>query len=89
MALGARPGQVSRLVIGSGLRLAAAGVAVGLVAAVAGAHVLTALLYEVSPTDPATLVAVGVTLLAAAAAASWLPASRATTVSPAEVLRGE
>jgi predicted permease len=89
MALGARPGQVSRLVLGSGLRLAAAGVAVGLVAAVVGGRVLTALLYEVSPTDPATLVAVGVTLLGAAAAASWLPAWRATTVSPAEVLRGE
>ena len=89
MALGARPGHVSRLVVGSGMRLAAAGVAVGLVAAIAGSRVLTALLYEVSPTDPATLVAVGVTLLGAAAAASWLPAWRATTVNPAEVLRGE
>ena len=89
MALGARPGQVSRLVMGSGLRLAAAGVAVGLVIAVAGGRVLTALLYEVSPTDPATLVVVGLALLGAAAAASWLPAWRATTVSPAEVLRGE
>jgi ABC-type antimicrobial peptide transport system permease subunit len=89
MALGARPGGVRRLVVGSGLRLAAAGVAVGLVAAVMGGRVLTALLYEVSPTDPTTLVAVGATLLLAAAAASWLPARRATTVSPAEVLRGE
>ena len=89
MALGARPGQVRRLVMGSGLRLAAAGVAAGLVVAVAGGRVLTALLYEVSPTDPATLVAVGLMLLAAAAAASWLPAWRATTVTPAEVLRGE
>jgi len=89
MALGARPGQVRRLVIGSGLRLAAAGVAAGLVVAVVGGRVLAALLYEVSPTDPATLLAVGVTLLGAAAAASWLPAWRATTVTPAEVLRGE
>jgi ABC-type antimicrobial peptide transport system permease subunit len=89
MALGARPGQVSRLVIGSGLQLAAAGVVVGLVVAVLGARVLTALLYEVSPTDPATLVGVGVTLLGAAAAASWIPAWRATRVSAAEVLRGE
>jgi predicted permease len=89
MALGASPGQVSRLVIGSGLRLAAVGVALGMVAAVAGGRVLTALLYEVSPTDPATLVTVGATLLLAAAAASWLPARRATTVSAAEVLRGE
>jgi predicted permease len=89
MALGARPRQVRGVVIGSGLRLAAVGIVVGLVVAVVGGRVLTALLYEVSPTDPATLVAVAVTLLAAAGAASWLPARRATTVSPAEVLRGE
>jgi putative ABC transport system permease protein len=89
IALGARPGQVRRLVIGSGLQVAAAGLAVGLVVAVLGARLLTALLYEVTPTDPATLVAVGMTLLGAAAAASWLPARRATTVNPAEVLRGD
>jgi len=51
--------------------------------------VLTALLYEVSPTDPVTLLAVGLTLLGTALAASWLPARRATRVRPAEVLRGE
>ncbi|HKN65287.1 MAG TPA: hypothetical protein VJW73_03375, partial [Gemmatimonadaceae bacterium] len=79
----------SWLVIGSGMRLAVLGVVVGLVAAIAGRSVLTALLYEVTPTDPVVLVAVTVTLLGAAAAASWLPARRATTVSPAEVLRGE
>ncbi len=89
MALGARPAQVSRLVIRSGLALAAGGVAAGLLVAVAGRRVLTALLYEVSPTDPPTLVAVGVTLLGAAVAASWLPARRATAVNPAEALRGE
>jgi predicted lysophospholipase L1 biosynthesis ABC-type transport system permease subunit len=89
MALGARPGAVRGLVLGSGLRLAAVGIAVGLLAAVVGGRVLTALLYEVSPTDPATLLAVGVTLVGAAAAASWVPARRATRVSPAEVLRGD
>ncbi len=89
MALGARPDGVRRLVLRSGLRLAGAGVAAGLVAAVAGGRVLTSLLYEVSPTDPATLAAVGVTLLGAAAVASWLPARRATSVSPAETLRGD
>jgi ABC-type lipoprotein release transport system permease subunit len=51
--------------------------------------VLTALLYEVSPTDPPTLVAVAAALLGAAIAASWLPARRATAVNPAEALRGE
>ena len=89
MALGARPQALRRLVVGSGLRLAAGGVAAGLVAAVAGARVLTTLLYEMSPTDPATLAIVAVTLLGAAAAASWVPARRATRVSSAEVLRGE
>ncbi len=89
MALGARPDSVSRLVVGSGLRLAAAGVAAGLVAAVVGGRVLDSLLYETSPTDPATLAGVGAALVGAAAAASWIPARRATRVSSAEVLRGE
>jgi predicted permease len=89
MALGAPPRSVRRLVMRSGLRLAAAGVAAGLVAAVVGARVLTALLYEMSPADPTTLAAVGATLLGAAAVASWLPARRATQVASAEVLRGE
>jgi ABC-type lipoprotein release transport system permease subunit len=46
-------------------------------------------LYETSATDPLTVVAVGVVLLGAALLASWIPARRATMVSPAEVLRGE
>jgi predicted lysophospholipase L1 biosynthesis ABC-type transport system permease subunit len=89
MALGARPAALRRLVVGAGLRLAAVGVAAGLVAAVASGRVLRSLLYEMSPTDPATLAIVALTLLAAAAAASWVPARRATRVSSAEVLRGE
>jgi predicted permease len=89
LVLGAPPRSVGRLVVGAGLRLAAAGVAAGLIAAVAGARVLGTLLYELSPTDPLTLAAVGATLLGAAAAASWLPARRAARVSSAEVLRGE
>jgi predicted permease len=89
MALGARPGAVRGLVLRSGLRLAAAGIAVGLVVAAAGGRVLAALLYEVSPTDPATLLSWPRRSPPAAAAASWLPARRATMVSPAEVLRGD
>jgi ABC-type antimicrobial peptide transport system permease subunit len=89
MALGAPPSSVRRLVLEAGLRLAAGGVAVGLIAASGGGRVLRSLLYDVSPSDPATLAAVGATLLAAAAVASWVPAHRATQVSSAEVLRGE
>ena len=78
-----------RLAIGVGLRLAAAGVVVGLILALVGGRAIRALLFEVSPFDPVTIGATGVVLLGAALLASWLPARRATTVSPAEVLRGE
>ena len=89
LALGARDGQVRALVMGSGLRLAAAGIATGFAIAMAGRRLIAGLLYEVSPTDGATLAAVATALLAAALLASWLPAQRATRVSPAEVLRGD
>jgi putative ABC transport system permease protein len=89
LALGARHGQVRALVIKSGMLLAGVGVAAGLGVAIVGKRVIAELLYEVSPTDVATLGAVAVVLLGAALLASWLPARRATTVSPAEVLRGE
>ena len=89
MALGAQAGMVRRLAVGAGLRLAGVGVAVGLILALVGGRAIRALLFEVSPFDPATLAATGVVLLGAALLASWLPARRATTVSPAEVLRGE
>jgi predicted permease len=89
MALGARPQAVRRLAMLSGLRLALGGVVVGLVLALAGGRALRALLFEVSPSDPVTLAAVGAVLLGAALVASWVPARRAMGVSPAEVLRGE
>lgn len=89
MALGAQPGQVRRLVMASALTLAGAGIVAGLLASVAGKRIIATLLYEVSPTDVVTLAGVSVALLGAALLASWLPARRATLVSPAEVLRGE
>jgi ABC-type antimicrobial peptide transport system permease subunit len=89
MALGAQPGQVRRLVIASALTLAGAGIAAGLLASLAGKKMMAALLFEVSPTDVVTLAGVSAALLGAALLASWLPARRATTVSPADVLRGE
>lgn len=89
LALGARHGQVRALVIKSGMLLAVAGVSAGIAVAVLGRRIIADLLYQVSPTDGATLAAVAGALLGAALLASWLPARRATTVSPAEVLRGE
>ena len=89
MAMGATPRAVRLLALGAGVRLGVVGVAVGLGLALVGSRVLRSLLFEVSTTDPVTIGAVGGVLLAAALLASWLPARRATTVSPAEVLRGD
>jgi predicted permease len=89
LALGARHGQVQALVIRSGMTLAVAGVVAGMAVAMVGRRIIAELLYQVSPTDVATLAAVAGVLLGAALLASWLPARRATTVSPAEVLRGD
>jgi predicted permease len=89
VALGAAGGQVARLIVGQSLRLALAGVGAGLVAALAVTRVLRALLFEVSPTDPVTLGAVVVVLVAVALLASWLPARRAARVDPMVALRAE
>ncbi|MGH7709673.1 MAG: FtsX-like permease family protein [Gemmatimonadaceae bacterium] len=89
LALGARHGQVRALVIKSGMLLAVAGVTSGIVVAVLGKRIIADLLYQVSPTDIATLAGVAGALLGAALLASWIPACRATSVSPVEVLRGE
>jgi putative ABC transport system permease protein len=87
MALGARVAQVGRMVVLQSVRLAALGVVVGLLGAVAVTRLLGALLYGVAPTDPVTLAAVSALLVLLAAAASYAPARRAARVDPAEVLR--
>jgi putative ABC transport system permease protein len=87
MALGAGARDVLGLVLGQSLRLAAAGLALGLVAAVALARLLTGVLYQVTPLDAPTLAAVAFLLLAAAAAAGQLPARRAMRIEPATALR--
>jgi predicted permease len=89
MALGARVGEVARLVVRQAVALAAAGVALGLAGALAGTRVLRSLLFEVSPTDPAVLGAVAALLIAIAALAAFAPARRAARVDPAEALRSE
>jgi ABC-type antimicrobial peptide transport system permease subunit len=87
MALGARAGEVGGMIMLQSVRLAAIGVAIGLLGAVAATRVLRSLLFEVSPTDPITLAAVALFLMLLAALASYAPARRAARVDPIEVLR--
>lgn len=89
LALGARPGAVVTMVVRDALGLAAAGVALGALAALWTSRFLASLLFEVTPADPLTLAAVSLLLLAAAASAAWLPARRAARVNPLAALRTE
>ncbi len=89
MALGARRQNVVGLVVGAGMRLALAGLAVGLVAAFALTRLLGSLLYAVAPADPATFATVALVLALVAFCASYLPARRASGIDPIEALRDE
>jgi len=89
MALGAQLGDVAKLVVGHGLKLAAAGVALGLAAAVALHSIMTSLLYGVTGTDPITFATVSLVLMMIAALACYIPARRATRVDPVVALRHE
>jgi len=89
IALGAPAGQVLGMVVGGGLRLAIAGVALGLGGALLVTQALKAALYQVSATDPLTFLGVSALLLAVAAVASWAPARRAARVDPMLSLRAE
>jgi len=87
MALGASPRHVITDVLGQGLRLAAVGVAVGLVLALAATRLLASTLYATSATDVATFASVSLLLIVIAAAASLVPALRASRVDPLIALR--
>jgi putative ABC transport system permease protein len=89
MALGARRAEVFRLVLSQGLTLSVAGIAIGLVGALAAGRVLTSLIASVRPGDPLTLSAAAGLLLTAALVATFFPARRATKVDPATALRHE
>jgi ABC-type antimicrobial peptide transport system permease subunit len=89
MALGARRGDVHRLVLREGMTPVAVGLLVGVGAAAGLARGFRSLLFEVRPTDPVTLVSAAALLGLVAAAACWAPARRATARSAAETLRLE
>jgi predicted permease len=87
MAFGAQPSSIFRLVIGQGLTLSAAGVGVGLVAALLLTRAMTKLLVGVTPTDPLTFVMMIVVFFAIAVVACFVPARRAASVQPTVALR--
>jgi putative ABC transport system permease protein len=89
VALGARPHDVLRMVLGHSAALVGAGVAAGLLGSLALSRTLRGLLFDLSATDPATLTAMAVVLAAVALLASYLPARRATRVDPVIALRSE
>jgi predicted permease len=89
IALGATPGGILSLVVGYGLRLSAAGVAIGVLLAFAITRVMETMLVGVKPVDPATFVAMGVVFSVIAGAASWVPARRAARLDPTVALRDE
>jgi predicted permease len=89
VALGAGGGDVLQMVLYRGATITVVGLGLGVVAALAASRLLRGALYDVAPADPLTYGLVAVLLLAAALAASWLPARRATRVSPMVALRSE
>jgi glucans biosynthesis protein C len=89
LALGATPVDVRGLVLRQGMKLALAGVAVGVGGALAMNRVLGSLLFEVSPSDPVAIGGGAVIFLSVAALASIVPARRAAQTPPAEALRGD
>ena len=88
-ALGATPGQILKLVVGSGCVLGLTGSLVGVVGATATRGALSGQTYGVSPSDPLTLMVTVIGLVIVAAVASIIPASRALRIDPVGALRGE
>ncbi|MBA3496174.1 MAG: FtsX-like permease family protein [Gemmatimonadales bacterium] len=89
MALGARPPEILRLVVGDGMLTVAVGVLVGVMAAAGLSRFLESLLYGVEPHDPTTFIGVTLLIGVVALAASVIPARRAVRVDPVVALRSE
>jgi predicted permease len=89
IALGARPGAVLRMVLRQGLILTLLGVGIGLAASLCATRLLASQLYDTTPTDPVTFVAVPIMLMTVALLACLVPARRATNVDPLTAIRQE
>jgi putative ABC transport system permease protein len=87
MALGAQVAQVSRMIVGQSVRLATAGIIVGVLASIAVTRLFRTLLFEVSPTDPVVLIGVSAVLLLMAVVASFGPTRKAAKIDPLEAMR--
>jgi ABC-type antimicrobial peptide transport system permease subunit len=89
LALGARSGDVLRMVVGDGLVLAAAGVVLGAAGALALTRLMSSLLFQVTPRDPVAFLVAPLVLGTVAAVASWLPARLAAALDPVATLKEE
>jgi ABC-type antimicrobial peptide transport system permease subunit len=89
LAVGAQQSTIFRMVLAQGLRMAVAGVTLGLLLSFLFTRVLTALLFQVRPMDPLTLGAAAVIVVVVTLLASYIPAYRASRVSPIVALRYE
>ena len=87
LALGARPADISHMILSGGLRLAGCGAVAGLALTFAGTQFLRGLLYEVDPLDPPSLLMATALLIGAAIVASYLPARKAGRMDPLRALR--
>jgi putative ABC transport system permease protein len=88
-ALGATSGDIARMVLGEGMRLVIAGLALGLAGALVLTRALKTMLFGIEPTDPATFGTIAVVLIGGAAVACYVPARRAARTDPARALRSE
>jgi putative ABC transport system permease protein len=89
MALGAKPGQVMRMVLGEGAALTAVGLAIGVAGSLGATRYLRGLLFGVAPLDPSTFILAAGLFACVAMLASYVPARRATRTDPSTALRAE